>query len=75
MVMPSPARNRSRSCASAADFETFARPIVSKAATTGGMGPLGALRLEAFLSAWRNTSSLQPPQPGTNPTPVSTRPI
>ena len=57
--------------ASAAEVETLAILMVSKALLTGGMGPPG----RRLLSHQRSNSSLHPPQPGIRPTPTSTRPM
>ena len=56
--------------ASCADLATAAIEICSKALATGGSGPFG----RASSSVWRTSISLQPPQPGSTPTPASTRP-
>ena len=56
--------------ASAADLATFDMPMVSKTLTMGGIGPPA----RSSASAQRQIISLQPPQPGTKPTAVSTRP-
>ncbi len=71
MVMPSPGRRNRRSFASSADFATVAMPIVSNVLITGGIGPPGRF----LFAVQRSSISLQPPQPGTMPTPVSTRPV
>ena len=70
MVMSSDAETKSSSFASMADVETLAIAIVSKAFTTGGIGPPNNLSCKQ-----RRKYSLQPPQPGTKPTPTSTRPV
>ncbi len=70
MVMPSVSRRMSISLASAADLATWAVEIISNALAMAGIGPPGRF----LLTVQRVTSSLQPPQPGSTPTPTSTSP-
>ncbi len=71
MVMPSSGRRNSSSLACAADFETVAVLTVSNTLDGAGIGPRGSKPLVDHLL----NISLQPPQPGTTPTPHSTRPM
>ena len=71
MVTPSLWRRNLSSRDSSAERPTLAVEMVSNAWATGGIGPPG--RFSSALQ--RASSSLQPPQPGTMPTPTSTRPI
>ena len=57
--------------ASPALVATLAVEIAWKALESAGIGPPGRFLLVTF----RIVSSLQPPQPGSRPTPTSTRPI
>jgi hypothetical protein len=70
MTIPSCGRRNRRSLASAADFETRASAMVSKALVTAGIGPPGR-------SGWLNQRiryRVDPPHAGTRPTAASTRP-
>ena len=71
MVMPSVGRRNKRSRASAAEVLTLALPMVSKVLLIAGIGPPG----RCGCASHRSSNSLQPPQDGTSPTPISTRPM
>ena len=74
LVLPgagSPFGRRVSRGASAADFATLAMLNISKALVTGTMGPPG----RPSLASQRRSNSLHPPQAGTMPTAVSTRPV
>ena len=69
--MPSVGRRKPSVRAWAADLLTCAVEMISNALATAGIGPRGT----AGLACQRASSSLQPPQPGSSPTPTSTSPV